>query len=71
LPSYYIDRPKLGDLFIYKVPLRVHPWGMNFILVNPKIYHYNFKNFCLCEEGGLGFEGLCAHWRLVDIGFVG
>jgi hypothetical protein len=24
LPSY-IDRPKLGDLIVYKVPLQVHP----------------------------------------------
>jgi hypothetical protein len=48
LPFYYINHPKLSDLLIYKVPLRVHPWGVNFIHIKPKIYHYNFKNFCFC-----------------------
>ncbi len=58
LPSYYINCLELGDLFIYKVPLRVHPWGVNFILIKLEIYnfilikleiyHYNFKNFCFC-----------------------
>jgi hypothetical protein len=31
--SYYINHPKLGDLLVYKIPLRVHPWGVNFILI--------------------------------------
>jgi hypothetical protein len=48
LPSYYINCLELGDLFVYKVPLRLHPWGVNFILIKPKIYHCNFKNFCFC-----------------------
>jgi hypothetical protein len=48
LPYYCIDRPKLGDLFVYKVLLRVHPWGVNFIFIKLKIYHCNFKNFCFC-----------------------
>ncbi len=34
LPSY-IDRPKLGAFIVYKLPLQVHPWGVNFILVKP------------------------------------
>jgi hypothetical protein len=50
LPSYYINCLEFGDLFVYKVPLRVHPWGVNFILIKPKIYHYNFKNFCFCVK---------------------
>jgi hypothetical protein len=48
LPSYCINRPELNDLLVYKVPLRVHPWGVNFILIKPEIYHYNFKYFCFC-----------------------
>ncbi len=42
LLSYYIDRLKLSDLIVYKVFLQVHPWGVNFILVKPQIYHCNF-----------------------------
>jgi hypothetical protein len=37
LLKYYIDRLDIGDLIVYKVPTRVHPWGVNFILVTPKI----------------------------------
>jgi hypothetical protein len=48
LPFYYIDHPKLGDLLVYKVLLRAHPWGVNFIFIKLEIYHYNFKNFCFC-----------------------
>jgi hypothetical protein len=48
LPSYCINCPELGDLLVYKIPLRVHPWGVNFIFIKPKIYHCNFKNFCFC-----------------------
>ncbi len=48
LPSYYINCPKLGDLFIYKVPLKVHPSGVNFIFIKLEIYHCNFKSFCFC-----------------------
>jgi hypothetical protein len=47
---YYINRPKLGDLIVNKVPLQVHPWSVNFILVKPQIYHYNFKNFYFCVK---------------------
>ncbi len=47
---YYIDCPKLGDVFIHKVPLRVHPWGVNFILIKLEIYHCNFNNFCFCVK---------------------
>jgi hypothetical protein len=50
LPSYCVDCPKLGDLFIHKVILRVHPWGVNFILIKLEIYHYNFKKFCFCVK---------------------
>jgi hypothetical protein len=48
LPSYCIDHLELGDFIVYKVPLQVHPWGVDFILVKPQIYHCNFKNFCFC-----------------------
>jgi hypothetical protein len=34
--------------YVYKIPLRVDPWGVKFILVKPKIYYCNFKTFCLC-----------------------
>ncbi len=50
LTSYCINHPKLSDLIVYKVPLRVHPWGVNFILVKPQIYHCNFNNFCFCVK---------------------
>jgi hypothetical protein len=50
LPSYCINRPKLGDLLVYKVPLRVHPWGVNFILIKLEIYHCNFKYLCFCVK---------------------
>jgi hypothetical protein len=47
-PSYYINCLELGNILKYKLPLRVHPWGVNLILIKPKIYHCNFKNFCFC-----------------------
>jgi hypothetical protein len=50
LPFYNINHPKLNDLIVYKVPLRVHPWGVNSILVKPQIYHCSFKNFCFCVK---------------------
>jgi hypothetical protein len=50
LTSYCINHPKLSDLIVYKVPLQMHPWGVNFILVKPQIYHWNFKNFCFCVK---------------------
>jgi hypothetical protein len=48
IPPYCIDRLEIDDLIIYKVPTRVHLWGVDFIIVNLKIYHYNFKKNCLC-----------------------
>jgi hypothetical protein len=33
---------------VYKVPTRMHPWGVNFIFVTPKIWSCNFKDFSLC-----------------------
>jgi hypothetical protein len=50
LPFYNINCPKLGDLLVYKVPLRVHPWHVNFILIKLEIYCCNFKNFCFCVK---------------------
>ncbi len=62
LPFYCINFLELGDLLVYKVLLRVHPLGVNFILIKLKIYHCNFKKKKIwCEKGGLCFEGLCAH----------
>ncbi len=37
LPEYYINSPNIGDFIVFKVPIRVHPCGVNFILVIPKI----------------------------------
>jgi hypothetical protein len=48
IPPYCIDRLEIDDLIVYKVPTRVRPWGVDIILVKLEIYHYNFKNFCLC-----------------------
>ncbi len=50
LPSYCIDRPRIGDLIVYKVPTTVYPWGANFILVKLEFYDYKFKNFWLCVQ---------------------
>jgi hypothetical protein len=50
LPSYYIDRPRISDFIIYKVFTTLHPWGVDFIFVKPKICDYKFKNFCLCVQ---------------------
>ncbi len=50
LLSYCINHPKIGDLIIYKVLLRVNPWGVKFNLAKPKIYYCNFKIFCLCVQ---------------------
>jgi hypothetical protein len=66
LPSYCIDHQNFGDL-VYKVPLWVHPWGGISSLSSQKSIIVISKKLKLCE-GGLGFEGLHAHWRLVDIG---
>ncbi len=45
LPSYYIDCPRIGDLIVYKVPIIMHPWGVDFILVKLEFYDCKFKNF--------------------------
>jgi hypothetical protein len=50
IPPYCIDHLEIDDLIVYKVPTRVCPWGVDSILVKSKIYHYNFKNFCLCVQ---------------------
>jgi len=51
LPKCCIDCPKTGDFIVYKVPIRVHPWGVNFIIVNPKIQDSMFKDLSLCKKG--------------------
>lgn len=48
LLEYCIDHPNIENFIVYKVPTRVHPWGVNFIFVTPKIWDYNFKDFSLC-----------------------
>jgi hypothetical protein len=45
---YCINHLEIDDLIVYKNPTRVRPWGVDFILVKPEIYHYNFKKICLC-----------------------
>ncbi len=48
LLEYYIDCPNIRNLIVYKVPSRMHPWGVNFILVTFEIRDYNFKDFSFC-----------------------
>jgi hypothetical protein len=48
LLEYCIDRPNIGNVIVYNVPTRVHPWGVNFIFVIPEIQDCNFKDFSLC-----------------------
>jgi len=72
LHEYYINCPNIGDLIVYKVPTRVHPWGINFILVTPEIWDCNFKDYSLCvRKVDWIVAYLCCHWRLVDIGDIG
>jgi hypothetical protein len=48
LPKNCINRPNIKDLSMHKVPTRVHPWGVNLIVVIPKNWDCNFKDFSLC-----------------------
>jgi hypothetical protein len=50
LLEYCIDRPNIGNFIVYHVPTRVHPWGVNFILVILEIQDCNFKDFSLCVK---------------------
>jgi hypothetical protein len=37
LLDYYIDRPYVGDMLMFKVPVQQHPWGVNVLLCTTEV----------------------------------
>jgi hypothetical protein len=37
LPDYYIDRPYVGDMLMFRIPMQQHPWGVNVLLCTKEV----------------------------------